>query len=86
MKFLTTLMIAGLVTGATTTVAKADLDRAELRTLRLSPLADRNRDGNVTAEEILLIRPDAFDQDGDGRLNAVEHRVALRWLDIRGLE
>ena len=84
MKFLTNIMIALVILGASTEAAFADLSSSELRRLRLLPQTDQNRNGRVSAEEILRARPDAYDRNGDGRLNAAERGVALQRLRRRG--
>lgn len=85
MKILTTIVIAGVLSGATASATFADISNSELRRLRLSPLTDQNRDGRVTAEEVLRARPSAFDSNGDGRLDARERGVALQRLRLRRL-
>lgn len=80
MKFLKIVPATLMLLGATPTFVYADITRAELRQLRSSRLADQNRDGRVTAEEVLRARPQAFDTNGDGRLDAVERGIALRQL------
>jgi len=84
MKFVTSIMIALVILGASAEVAFADLSSSELRRLRLSRHTDLNRNGEVSAEEILRVRPDAYDRNGDGRLNAAERGVALQRLRRRG--
>jgi len=83
--FTKTFAIALIALGATAGGASADNGRFGLSIfergkLRMSYFADRNHDGRVTAEEVLLTRPDAFDRDGDGILNAAERGVALQRL------
>lgn len=80
MKYLRILPVTLMMIGTVPTIGAADITRSELRQLRLSPLADQNRDGRLTAEEVLRALPRAFDTNGDGRLDAAERGRALAQL------
>ncbi len=88
MKIITNIVAVSLVILGTS-AASADqgfgLSSFELGKLRLTYDTDRNQDGDITADEILLARPDAFDRNGDGRLDARERGIALKQLELRRL-
>lgn len=80
------LVIFGATAGSVAADGRIGLTNFELGKLRLSYHTDRNQDGRITAEEVLLTVPEAFDRDGDGRLNAQERGIALQQLRLRRLD
>lgn len=83
--FVAALVVVGSTAGSVSADGRIGLSNFELGKLRLSYFADRNQDGRITAEEVLLTRPDAFDRNGDGRLDARERGIALQQLRLRRL-
>lgn len=79
------LVLFGSAVGSASAEGRTGLSNFELGKLRLAYSTDRNQDGRITAEEVLLTRPDAFDRNGDGRLDARERGIALQQLRLRRL-